>query len=149
MLRQLLVRPLMASAFFLVSASIFPVFAQDDVTTQNGTSGYNGSYITGPASNPLSFLNGPAYRTTGTNMPYDFSDFAPMSSLDEQLPPWIGFGLEERLRWEGMVNQGFKRNDDDYYLLNRWRFLMQIKPTSWLRIVGQMQDARAWWQNPP
>ena len=26
---------------------------------------------------------------------------------------------------------------------------MQIKPTSWLRIVGQMQDARAWWQQPP
>ena len=26
---------------------------------------------------------------------------------------------------------------------------MQIKPTSWLRIVGQVQDARAWFQNPP
>ena len=126
-----------------------PLVAQDDVTTQNGSSGYNGAFITGPASNPLSFLNGPAYRTTGQNTPYDFPDFAPMSALDEQLPSWLGFGLEERLRWEGMHSQSFKKGDDDYYLLNRWRFLMQIKPTSWLRIVGQMQDARAWWQQPP
>jgi hypothetical protein len=139
----------MASALLLLSAGIYPALAQDDVTTQNGSSGYGGSWVTGPASNPLSFLNGPSFRTTGQATPYDFPDFAPMTALDNQLPAWIGFGLEERLRWEGMVNQSFKRNDDDYYLLNRWRFLMQIKPTSWLRIVGQLQDARAWWQQPP
>ncbi len=149
MLRVFLARPLLLAAFLLISAGVLPVFAQDDVTTRNGSSGYNGAFITGPASNPLSFLNGPAFRTTGENTPYDFRDFAPLSSLDEQLPPWIGFGLEERLRWEEMVNQSFKRNDDDNYLLNRWRFLMQIKPASWLRIVGQLQDARAWWQQPP
>lgn len=126
-----------------------PAVAQDDVTTQNGSSGYCGAWITGPASNPLSFLNGPAFRTTGQNTPYDFPDFAPMSKLDEGLPSWLGFGLEERMRWEGMHSQSFKKGDNDYYLLNRWRFLMQIKPTNWLRIVGQMQDARAWWQQPP
>ncbi len=124
------------------------ILAQDDVTTRNGSSGYNGAFITGPASNPLSFLNGPAFRTTGQTASYDFPDFAPMSRLDEELPSWIGFGLEERLRWEGMENQGFKLIDDNY-LLNRWRLLMQIKPTSWLRFVGQMQDARAWYQMPP
>ena len=105
--------------------------------------------ITGPASNPLSFLNGPAFRTTGQKPPYDFPDFAPMTALDKQLPSWIGFGLEERLRWEDTYNASFKLNNDDGYALNRARFLMQIKPTSWLRIVGQVQDARAWWQNPP
>jgi hypothetical protein len=149
MQRLLLSRPLTASALFLISAVIFPAIAQDDVTTQNAPSGYNGAFITGPAANPLSFLNGPAYRTTGQNTPYDFSDFAPLTALDNQLPSWIGFGLEERLRWEEMIDQSFKRNDDDNYLLNRWRFLMQIKPASWLRIVGQLQDARAWWQQPP
>jgi hypothetical protein len=97
----------------------------------------------------LSFLNGPRYRTTGESTPYDFRDFAPIGQLDEELPQWLGFGLEERLRWEGMHSQSFKAGNNDYYLLNRWRFLMQIKPTNWLRIVGQMQDARAWWQNPP
>jgi len=137
------------SLLLLGTLGIFPAAAQDDATTQNGASGYNGAYITGPASNPLSFLNGPAYRTTGQNTPYDFPDFAPMTALDRQLPAWIGFGLEERLRWEEMYNQSFKRNNDDGYALNRLRLLMQIKPTNWLRIVGQVQDARAWWQNPP
>ncbi len=138
-----------ASLLILGDFSAIPALAQDDATTQNGSSGYNGSFITGPASNPLSFLNGPAYRTTGQKTPYDFADFAPMTALDRQLPSWIGFGLEERFRAEGMENQSFKRNNDDNYLLNRWRFLMQIKPTSWLRIVGQMQDARAFLQQPP
>ena len=139
----------MASALFLLSTSVLPVLAQDDVTTQNGSSGYNGAWITGPASNPLSFLNGPAFRTTGQNTPYDFPDFAPMTALDRQLPSWISFGLEERLRAEGQENQSFKRDDDDSYLLNRWRFAMQIKVNNWLRFVGQMQDARAWFQQPP
>jgi hypothetical protein len=140
---------LIAVLVLLAIWAAMPAFAQDDVTTQNGSSGYGGAWITGPASNPLSFLNGPAFRTTGQGTPYDFPDFAPMSALDEQLPSWLGFGLEERLRWEGMHSQSFKKGDDDYYLLNRWRLLMQIKPTSWLRIVGQLQDARAWWQQPP
>ncbi len=133
----------------LVVTSTTPLLAQDDATTQNGSSGYNGSWITGPASNPLSFLNGPAFRTTGRNTPYDFLDFAPMTGLDQQLPAWLAFGLEERFRAEGMENQSFKLNNDDNYLLNRWRFSMQIRPTKWLKIVGQVQDARAWLQQPP
>src|SRR5580698_1252275 len=106
-----------ASLLILGAFAVIPASAQDDATTQNGSSGYNGSWITGPASNPLSFLNGPAFRTTGQNTPYDLPDFAPMSALDEQLPSWISFGLEERLRWEGQENQGFKLHDDDNYLL--------------------------------
>src|SRR5580700_4029923 len=142
-------RTVMASLLILGALSALPVAAQDDVTTQNGSSGYNGGWITGPASNPLSFLNGPAFRTTAQKTPYDFPDFAPMTALDRQLPPWISFGLEERFRAEGQENQSFKLNNDDNYLLNRWRLSMQIKPTNWLRIVGQMQDARAWLQQPP
>ena len=60
---------------------------------------------------PLSFLNGPAGRTTGEKTPYDFPDFAPMTALDQMLPSWISFGLEERFRAEGMENQSFKLND--------------------------------------
>ena len=69
-----------------------------------------------------------------------------MTALDKQLPSWIGFGLEERLRWEGNTIKAFKLNNDDGYAVESLRLLMQIKPTSWLRIVGQVQDARAWWQ---
>lgn len=132
-----------------MAAICFPAAAQDDVTTRNAASGYNGAYITGPASNPLSFLNGPAYRTTGQNAPYDFGDFAPMAALDEQLPRWIAFGLEERMRGESMVNQGFKKGDVDTYLLNRWRLRVRLQPTAWLRLVAQVQDSRAWLQQPP
>src|SRR3984885_15553114 len=120
-------RTLRASLLFLGALAAIPAAAQDDVTTENGSSAYGGAWITGPASNPLSFLNGPAFRTTGQNTPYDFPDFAPMTALDHKLPRWIGFGLEERLRWEDTINGGFKRNYDDGYALNRLRFLMQIK----------------------
>src|ERR1700732_2567375 len=89
-----------------------PVFAQDDVTTQNAASAYGGGYITGPASNPLSFLNGPAYRTFGSTAPYDFPDFAPASLLNRQLPKWISFGLEERFRYEGYHNGSFKQHNN-------------------------------------
>src|SRR5437660_1260825 len=51
--------------FFGLVIAICPLMAQDDATTQHAASGYDGGYITGPASNPLSFLNGPAYRTFG------------------------------------------------------------------------------------
>jgi len=146
---SLVARQLAITSLLILFTGIIPLLAQDDVTTQNGSSAYNGAFITGPASNPLSFLNGPAFRTTGQNTPYDFPDFAPMTALDKQLPQWISFGLEERFRAEGQENQSFKLNNDDNYLLNRWRFSMQIKVNKWIKIVGQMQDARAWLQQPP
>ena len=126
-----------------------PLMAQDDVTTQNASSGYNGAFITGPASNPLSFLNGPAYRTFGQNTPYDLPDFAPASDLNRQLPKWISFGWEERLRYEGYHDSGFKLNNDDSYLLLRSRLMMTLKPTPWLKVVTQLQDARPFMQKPP
>src|SRR5665213_3687789 len=101
-----------------------PAFAQDDVTIQHATSSYAGGYITGPASNPLSFLNGPAYRTFGSTAPYDFPDIAPASLLNRELPKWISFGWEERFRYEGYRNSGFKLNNDDSYLLIRSRLGM-------------------------
>jgi hypothetical protein len=80
--------PLSISAvlFLFAIAAGLPLAAQDDITTQNATSGYNGAFITGPASNPLSFLNGAAWRTTGNPAPYDFHDFAPATYLDESCP---------------------------------------------------------------
>src|SRR5271166_1490353 len=87
-----------------------PLAAQDDVTTHNAASAYGGGYITGPASNPLSFLNGPAYRTFAKTTPYDLPDFSPASLLDQQLPKGISFAWEERSRYEGYHNSGFKLN---------------------------------------
>jgi hypothetical protein len=135
-------------ALALVCGAI-PVEAQDDVTTQKAASAYGGAFITGPASNPLSFLNGPAYRTFGSPAPYLLPDLAPASLLDQQLPKWISFGWEERLRYEGYHNSGFKPGNNDSYLLLRSRLQMNIQPTDWIKVVGQLQDARPFMEKPP
>ncbi len=133
----------------LLVGGTFPMMAQDDITTRNGSSGYAGGWITGPASNPLSFLNGPAYRTFGQATPYDLPDFAPATLLDKQLPNWISFGWEERLRYEGYHNNSFKLDNDDSYLLLRSRLMLTLKPTPWFKVVTQLQDARPFMQKPP
>jgi hypothetical protein len=142
---------LSTSALLFVVALVACPFltAQDDVTTQNATSGYGGAFITGPASNPLSFLNGPAFRTTGNSARYDFHDFAPFTYLDEKLPRWIDLQGEERFRYEAYDNSNLKYGTDDGYLLNRFRLQMDLHTQSWLRVTAQLQDARAGYQNPP
>jgi len=123
--------------------------AQDDVTTQNASSALDGGWITGPASNPLSFLNGPANRTYGSTLPYDFPDSHPAADVDAHLPRWIRFEAEERFRVEGYQNASFREGNDDSYLLNRFRFQADLKLTRWFKFVSQMQDARPMLENPP
>ena len=98
---------------------------------------------------PTQFLERTGLRTFGQTTPYDAPDFAPARLLDEQLPRWISFGLEERFRYEGYHNSGFRLNNNDSYILLRSRLLMLIKPTRWLKIVTQVQDARPFMQKPP
>jgi hypothetical protein len=123
--------------------------AQDDVTTQHGSSAVDGGWITGPASNPLSLLNGPVNRSFGSNQRYDFGDFHPASTLDAHLPKWINFEAEERLRSEGYENGGFKKGNDDSYLLNRFRFQADVRLGSWFKSVLQVQDARPFLEKSP
>ncbi len=92
------------SILFLGASALL---AQDDITTQNAASAFGGGFITGPASNPLSFLNGPAYRTFGQASAYDLPDLAPAYDLNQKLPKWLWFGWEERLRYEGYHDSGF------------------------------------------
>jgi hypothetical protein len=138
-----------ASLFLFAVAAGLPLAAQDDITTQNATSGYNGVFITGPSSNPLSFLNGAGGRTTANPAPYDFHDFAPATYLDDKLPKWIDLQAEERFRYEAYNNNSFKAKVDDSYLLNRFRFQVDLHTPSWFRVTAQVQDARAGFQNPP
>lgn len=116
--------------------------AQDDVTTQSASNALDGGWITGNAHNPLSFLNGPASRTSGSPQSYDFPDFHPMTSLDEHLPNWLKFAAEERLRNESYENSGLKEGNDDTYFLNRFRFEADLRFSSWFKFVSQVQDAR-------
>ncbi len=140
----------LAAAVLIFIYSFGPALrAQDDVTTRNASSALGGGWITGPASNPLSFLNGPANRTHGFKRSYDFSDFRPISDLDTRLPKWIRFEAEERFRYEGYENAGFKRGNSDSYLLNRFRLQADLRFGSRFKFVSQVQDARAFLQKPP
>lgn len=138
---------LLVIAVLFTATAMLP--AQDDMTTQNGSSAIDGGWITGPASNPLSFLNGPAYRTFGKAAPYDFPDFHPVTSLDRRLPHWIAFETEERYRFEGYRGDAFQQGNDDDYMLNRFRFQADLRPASWMRISAQVQDSRPMFQKPP
>jgi hypothetical protein len=107
---QIRKRHLHLAAAILIFVVLFAprLRAQDDLTTQNASSALNGGWITGPASNPLSLLNGPVNRTYGSRQPYDFPDVHPATDLDTHLPKWLRFEATERLRFEGYENSGFK-----------------------------------------
>ncbi|MGO9228371.1 MAG: alginate export family protein [Bryobacteraceae bacterium] len=94
-------------------------------------------------------MNGAAWRTTGNPAPYDFHDFAPATDLDAKLPHWVDVQAEERFRYEAYDNSNFKTGANDSYLLNRFRFQVDMHTLSWFRITAQVQDARAGFQNPP
>ena len=64
------------------------------------------------------------------------------------------FDLEERLRFEARSdNRDFddQINDDtdDSWLVNRFRLGVTLKPASWLKLYGQMQDTREWNSDRP
>jgi hypothetical protein len=107
--------------------------------------------VTKPAQKPpagpvadtvLSPLGGYGTAPPPETGPYDAPDLAPITQLNEQLPKWIQFGLEERFRWEMPIGAGFKPQNDDSYLLNRFRFGVSLRPTRWFGVVAQLQDAR-------
>lgn len=65
----------------------------------------------------------------------------PVHKLNQSVPHWLHFGGEYRARFEGPVGIGYK-NTDDNYLLNRLRVIVGIQPKAWLRFLGEVQDAR-------
>ena len=134
----------------LVCGLLLPVRAQDDATMRIGLSGYDGTWMAGPAIYPMSVLNGPTSRMSGPDFSsYDFRNFSALGGLDDQLPRWLQFGLDERFRFEGYSGSGFKAGNDDSYFLNRFRFQATIRPTGWLKIVAQVQDGRPFFEKPP
>ena len=146
---QRMERLIWATAAILMLTAALPVAAQDDVTTRHAASALGGGWITGPASNPLSHLNGPAFRSDASSERYDFPDSAPITLLDARLPYWVALQAEERYRFEQYDNASFKSGSDDSYELNRFRLQVDVKPNSWIRLTGQVQDSRPFYQTPP
>jgi hypothetical protein len=72
---------------------------------------------------------------------------APITNrVNAEMPNWLRFSGEERVRMEFIDGQGFK-SVRDLYLLNRLRFNADVKPTSWLKFSFQMEDSRVFGQN--
>lgn len=74
----------------------------------------------------------------------------PLSFLDGA----IVFDLEERLRFEVRnnnrdFNDSINDDNDDGWLLNRFRFGLAVKPARWLKLYAQTQDVREWDSDRP
>src|SRR5205809_726271 len=70
----------------------------------------------------------------------------PVEHVNRALPHWIRFGGEYRLRLESEDGIGFTTTRD-VYLLSRFRFNVNIKPTQWLTFFGETQDARVFFSH--
>jgi hypothetical protein len=74
------------------------------------------------------------------------SSFSPIEVLNRQLPSWVRFSLEERVREESFTALAFQSNNDDTYVLQRFRPGLLLLPTPWLRFRFQAQDARVFFK---
>jgi len=97
----------------------------------------------------LTPIGGPASSPPISNAPHDLPALRTTGLLNDQLPKWLQFGLDERFRFEGYHGSGVKPDNSDSYLLNRFRFGMILQPSSWFKVGAQVQDARSFLQKPP
>ena len=72
---------------------------------------------------------------------------AQTTELNKHLPAWLRFSGEYRARVEGFSGGGFREDNEDAYLLNRFRINMKVQPSTWMKFVFQGQDARVFWNS--
>ncbi|HEX4998189.1 MAG TPA: alginate export family protein [Terriglobia bacterium] len=68
-------------------------------------------------------------------------------SLNRSIPKWVSFSGEYRMRVEGLGGIGFKPALTDAYTLSRLRLNVLFKPTPWMRLMLQGQDAEVMARN--
>ena len=62
--------------------------------------------------------------------------------VNEDLPRWIRFSGEYRVRLEGVDGVGFRSSGSDAFVLGRLRLNATLAPVSWLKLQLQGQDAQ-------
>jgi hypothetical protein len=70
-----------------------------------------------------------------------------LTHVNKELPAWLKFSGEYRMRLEGFDGGGFKVDTRDAYALSRLRLNMRVLPTYWMRFQIQSQDAQVFWKN--
>ncbi len=75
--------------------------------------------------------------------------FSALSYVNDRLPGWLCFTGGYRIRFESYSAGNFQEGNSDSYLLTRFRFGTLIKPADWMGLYAELQDATAFWKNPP
>ncbi len=86
-------------------------------------------------------------RPTDADVPS--AGFSPIALVNQVLPEWLCFSAGYRARLEGYTAGNFQPGNSDAYLLTRFRLGVSIRPAAWFRVYGELQDATAFWKNPP
>ena len=73
----------------------------------------------------------------------------PSALLNKQLPKWVQFSFDHRFRLEGYSALRYDQNNNDRWLLNRFRANVALHPTSWLSFAAQGQDSRVFFKTNP
>lgn len=98
-------------------------------------------------------VENPGGSNANVNRPGDSdvpaAKFSPLTILNSKLPSWLCFNAGYRARVEGYTAGGFQAGNSDSYLLTRFRFGMLVRPSDWLGVYVELQDATAFWKNPP
>lgn len=109
-----------------------------------------------PAARPVAaqcIVDNPGGSKANINRPVDAdvpsARFSPLSHLNQELPHWLCFTLGYRARFESYSAGNFQTGNSDSYLLTRFRFGMLLTPASWFRVYAELQDADAFWKDPP
>ena len=64
--------------------------------------------------------------------------------LSRGLPEWLTLGSELRLRWEDRRGLRFDPENDDGYLVQRFRINLGVEPSRYFGVFVQGQDSRGW-----
>jgi len=82
----------------------------------------------------------PLAPTTSTAQPL-------LMHVNKELPAWLRFSGEYRMRVEGFDGGAFKPDTRDAYVLSRVRLNMRVSPAYWMRFQVQAQDSQAFGKN--
>lgn len=61
---------------------------------------------------------------------------------DAKLPSWLALGAEYRFRLDTFASSGMRDRGDDTFVVERFRLTTELIPSSWARVLFQVQDAR-------
>jgi len=72
--------------------------------------------------------------------------FLAFSLFGDDLPKWVRFGAEHRFRFEDYRALRYDSQNEDRWLLNRFRLNLTLVPASWWSFTFQGQDSRVFFK---